>query len=934
MADDMKNSLLFRLVVLTVAVMCALGVNAQEAYAWYSPGANSLTFCYDNERSLCVGTTYDLNDGDTEPGWITDGNIIFVKHVSFHHSFADFRPTSTYHWFYQMSNLESINGMRHLNTSEVTRMDYMFHACYKLTSIDLSYFNTTNVTSMSGMFSRCSGLTTLDLSTFNTANVEAMDYMFNACTNLTTIYVGTGWSTEAVTKSTDMFYNCTCLLGGKGTPYDANHVDKAYAHLDGKDGLPGYLSDIVPGPYACFTTEDKTLTFYYDNQRNTRLGKTYDLNVGNNNSGWRNDGTNDLVKKVVFDPSFAEARPTTTYGWFYGMQWMKSIEGLEYLNTSEVTLMNYMFYDCSDLTSIDLSHFNTDKVTRMPGLFCYCQKLKSLDLSTFNTAKVEAMDYMFSMCVNLQTIYVGSGWSTEVVEDSDDMFYGCTDLVGGKGTTYDRDHIGTEYAHLDGGESDPGYLSDIIPAPYACYTAEDATLVFYYDNVRGPRPGKTYDLNTENNETAWHADGISTNVTKVVFDPSFDEARPTTTCGWFRGMTLLRPVEGMAYLNTSEVTSMKQMFYNCNELTSLDLSHFNTAKVTDMSGMFSLCVYLTSLDLSTFNTANVEAMDSMFHACVSLKTIYVGDGWSTAAVTESEKMFNDCIDLAGDKGTSYDSNHIDKEYAHIDGGSSDPGYLSYIAPQTYACYTAENTTLTFYHDYYRSTRTGTTYDLNDSAVEPDWATDGTNAKVTRVAFDPSFADVRPTFTCYWFYEMRKLESITGMNYLNTSEVTRMDAMFNRCYKLTSLDLSSFNTTNVMDLSEMFRNCSALQTIYAGDGWRMSDMAQAFSRNVFNDCTSLVGGQGTAYDAAHVDAGYAHIDGGPSNPGYFSEKPDFIRGDVDGDGKVDIADVTALIDLLIGGDTISNLAADCDQNGSINISDATALIDYLLVGQWN
>ena len=934
MADDMKNSLLFRLVVLAVAVMCALGVNAQEAYAWYSPGANSLTFCYDNERSICVGTTYDLNDGDTEPGWITDGNIIFVKHVSFHHSFADFRPTSTYHWFYQMSNLESINGMRYLNTSEVTRMDYMFHACYKLTSIDLSYFNTTNVTSMSGMFSRCSGLTTLDLSTFNTANVEAMDYMFNACTNLTTIYVGTGWSTEAVTKSTDMFYNCTCLLGGKGTPYDANHVDKAYAHLDGKDGLPGYLSDIVPGPYACFTTEDKTLTFYYDNQRNTRLGKTYDLNVGNNNSGWRNDGTNDLVKKVVFDPSFAEARPTTTYGWFYGMQWMKSIEGLEYLNTSEVTLMNYMFYDCSDLTSIDLSHFNTDKVTRMPGLFCYCQKLKSLDLSTFNTANVEAMDYMFSMCVNLQTIYVGSGWSTEVVDDSDDMFYGCVDLVGGKGTTYDRDHIGTEYAHLDGGESNPGYLSDIIPAPYACYTAEDATLVFYYDNVRGPRPGKTYDLNTENNETAWHADGISANVTKVVFDPSFAEARPTTTCGWFRGMTLLRPVEGMAYLNTSEVTSMKQMFYNCNELTSLDLSYFNTAKVTDMSGMFSLCVYLTSLDLSTFNTANVEAMDSMFHACVSLKTIYVGDGWSTAAVTESERMFNDCIDLAGDKGTSYDNNHIDKEYAHIDGGASDPGYLSYIAPQAYACYTAENTTLTFYHDYYRSTRTGTTYDLNDSAVEPDWATDGTNAKVTRVAFDPSFADVRPTFTCYWFYEMRKLESITGMNYLNTSEVTRMDAMFNRCYKLTKLDLSSFNTSNVMDLSEMFRNCSALQTIYVGDGWRMSDMAQAFSRNVFYDCTSLVGGQGTAYDAAHVDADYAHIDGGPSNPGYFSEKPDFIRGDVDGDGKVDIADVTALIDLLIGGDSISNLAADCDQNGSINISDATALIDYLLVGQWN
>ncbi len=924
----MKNSLLFRLVILVAAMMCALGASAQEAYAWYSPAANSLTFCYDNERSICVGTTYDLNDGATEPGWITDGNSAYVKHVAFHHSFAAARPTSTYHWFYEMHNLESVNGMNYLNTSEVTRMDYMFHACYKLTSIDLSHLNTANVTSMTGMFSRCSSMTVLDLSTFNTAKVESMEYMFNVCNNLTTIYVGTEWSTGAVTRSTDMFYNCTSLLGGKGTPYDADHVDKAYARLDGEGGFPGYLSNIVPGPYACYTTADKTLTFYFDNQRNTRQGKTYDLNEGRNNSGWRDDGTNDKVSKVVFDPSFAEARPTTTYGWFYGMQWMKSIEGLEYLNTSEVTFMNYMFYDCSDLTSIDLSHFNTAKVTHMPGLFSYCQKLTSLDLSTFNTANVEKMDYMFSMCVNLQTIYVGDGWSTAAVDDSDDMFYGCTDLVGGKGTPYTRDHIGSEYAHIDGGESDPGYLSDINPAPYACYTAEDAILTFYYDNRRGPRPGKTYDLNTENNETAWRTDGASANVSKVVFDPSFAEARPTTTYGWFRGMWLLRPIEGMEYLNTSEVTRMDYMFRDCNDLRSIDLSHFNTAKVTSMSNMFSLCVYLTSLDLSTFNTANVEAMDSMFHACVSLKTIYVGDGWSTAAVTESGKMFNDCIDLAGDKGTSYDNNHIDKEYAHIDGGASDPGYLSYVAPQAYACYTPENTRLTFYYDYYRSSRTGTTYTLNDGAVEPGWANDGTNANVTRVAFDPSFAEYRPAFTRYWFYEMRKLESITGMNYLNTSEVTRMDAMFNRCYKLKRLDLSSFNTANVTDMSEMFKGCSALQTIYVGDGWVLSEMAQAFSRNLFNDCTNLVGGMGTTYDANHVNADYAHIDGGPDNPGYFTEKPDFIRGDVNGDGQVNISDATTLINLLLtNGDLPA--AADFDDNGVTDISDVTALINHLM-----
>jgi hypothetical protein len=132
---------------------------------------------------------------------------------------------------------------------------------------------------------------------------------------------------------------------------------------------------------------------------------------------------------------------------------------------------------------------------------------------------------------------------------------------------------------------------------------------------------------------------------------------------------------------------------------------------------------------------------------------------------------------------------------------------------------------------------------------------------------------------------------------------------------------------------MFRGSSALRTIYVGDGWQLSDMAQAFSRNVFNDCTSLVGGQGTAYDAAHVGADYAHIDGGPSNPGYFSEKGAYERGDVDGDGSVDITDVSTLIDLLLGDGIVSNPSADCNQDGVVDITDVSSLIDYLLNGNW-
>ena len=704
--------------------------------------------------------------------------------------------------------------------------------------------------------------------------------------------------------------------------------------------------------YACYTPSNTTLTFYYDNYRSSRTGTTYDLNTGSNDAGWDTDGTKSNVTKVVFDPSFTGARPTTTYDWFYYMQNLESITGLNYLNTSEVTNMDWMFLGCGKLTSLDFSSFNTSKVT--------------------------SMYHMFDGCVKLQTIYVGSGWSTAAVTSSSEMFNFCPRLVGGQGTTWDIDNPKDKtYAHIDGGPSNPGYFTEWKEA-YACYTPSNTTLTFYYDTQRSSRTGTTFDLNTGDNVVGWE-----TNVTKVVFDPSFASARPTSTYGWFYDMTNLQTITGIEYLNTSEVTNMGHMFNGCIELTSLDLSSFNTSKVTHMHQMFQFCYELTSLDLSNFNTAKVTDMHYMLDYCTNLRTIYVGDGWSTAAVTNSTSMFRNCTSLVGGQGTTYDANHIDKAYAHIDGGPSNPGYFTEWK-EAYACYTPSNTTLTFYYDKLCSSRTGTTYDLNTGNNWPDWYTDGTNASVTKVVFDPSFANARPTTTYDWFYYMQNLQSITGISYLNTSEVTSMAYMFCNCSILTSLDVSHFNTSKVTDMRYMFYNCRTLtsldvssfntskvtnmcalflnckltsldlsgfntskvtnmrymfagglnqQTIYVGNDW--STAAVTESSDMFTNCFNLVGGQGTTYDASHVDKAYAHIDGGTSNPGYFTAKNTGLRGDVNGDGSVNISDVTALIDYLLSGNPsgVNVTAADCNQDSSVNISDVTALIDYLLSGHW-
>ncbi len=916
--DIFKRTLLVLMALLGTITASA----AVEAYAVYKSLNKTLSFYYDDLRSTRTGLIYDLNAGENEPGWYTDGTNASVRHVVFDPSFAGARPTTTYAWFADMASLQAIAGANYLNTSEVTNM--------------------------MGMFSGCTSLTTLDLTGWKTAKVTDMGYMFGECGNLTTIIVGDGWSTAAITSPFDMFLNCTSLVGGKGTTYDANHTDASYAHIDGGPSNPGYLTDIND-PYAALSADGTTLTFYKDGLRGTRTGTTYALNDGSYSPGWYSDRAN--ITNVVFDTSFAAVRPTTTYNWFADMIKLESITGMEHLNTEDVTNMYSMFYDCWRLTSLDLSNFNTANVTSMRGMFAGCSGLTSLDVSGFNTANVTDMYCMFQSCTCLTSLDLTS-FNTANVTDMSYMFGGCSGL-----------------------------------------TSLDLT--------------------------------------------SFNTANVTNMYSMFWGCSGLTSLD-LSSFNTAKVTYTNEMFYGCSSLTSLDLSSFNTSKVTTMYSMFEGCSSLTSLDLSSFNTAKVTNMSYMFRNSSNLRTISVGNGWSTVAVTSSQNMFYYCTSLVGGMGTTYDANHVDKAYAHIDGGPSNPGYFTEVPqPQAYACYTPENTTLTFYRDGHRDTRPGTKYDLNEGATPPGWYNDNSYSNVTTVVFHPSFVDARPTSTYWWFSDMGNLSSIVGIEYLNTSEVSNMSRMFSTCWSmesidlshfdtgnvahmgymfnycealtsldlssfdthnvfsmegmfyecnsltsldlssfntenvrnfkdmffdcvglnsmdlrnfdtrnagtmngmfldcsgLTSLDLSSFNTAKVVDMSGMFDFCRNLETIYVGDEW--STDAVTNSSGMFSDCLSIVGGKGTTYDANHVDKAYAHVDGGPSDPGYFSSHVTFLRGDVNGDGSINISDVTDLIDYLLTSDasSISLSGADTNQDGVINISDVTALIDHLLTGAW-
>ncbi|MBR1412614.1 MAG: BspA family leucine-rich repeat surface protein [Prevotella sp.] len=672
----MKKILLTILCVLLSTMSWAQGTTTgdesyNEAYGVLVIDENntaSLTMYYDANRDAHrEGQVIGLDEMMQNQAWMMYRENVTT--VVFDSSFAECRPTSTAFWFAYCRSLTSIVGLQYLRTDETTNMSFMFNECSSLTSLDLSSLNTENVTNISGMLGSCrsltsvdlsgfntrqvtnmnslfeqsAALTTINLSSFNTSQVTDMSYMFNECSALTTIYVGSDWSTEAVTNGTDMFNKCTNLVGGAGTTFSADHIDHTYAHIDGGTDNPGYFTDKNannPVPYAVLSDNNTVLTFYYDDQKDARGGMSVEPTsdeYGYYYSWWSNRET---ITAVIFDASFANYTSLTiTANWFDGMGALTTIEGISNLKTDNVTNMGGMFLGCSGLTSLDLRSFNTSNVTNMGSMFDGCSSLTSLDVSGFNTASVK---------------------------------------------------------------------------------------------------------------------------------------------------------------------EMSRMFNSCSSLTTLDVTNFNTANVTSMFYMFKFCSGLTTLDLSNFNTANVTAMFEMFASCSELKTIFAGYEWATNSETDGGLMFYDCPNLVGGAGTVYSADHTDHTYAHIDGGTANPGY-----------FTDKN-----------ASPSDEIIQFADAEVQricvENWDTNGDGA----LSMSEAAAVTEISNTLF-----QKNESITSFNELQyfTGLTSIQYSTFERCVNLTSVVIPK----NVRTVgNDAFYGCKSLTSIL------VPDQVEYVGANTWEGCTNV------------------------------------------------------------------------------------------------
>ena len=528
--------------------------------------------------------------------------------------------------------------------------------------------------------------------------------------------------------------------------------------------------------------------------------------------------------------------------------------GIYYISGEQYRGGMFRMFSETCLTELDLLHFDTSNVRDMGEMFAYLYNLEEIDLSRFDTSKVKNMCMMFYDCEALTTIYVGAGWNTRKVTDSEEMFLDCVSLVGQNGTECDGiNNIDKTYARVDR-DGTLGYLS----------SRATATLNINADTIK-KISGATvvFDYYTETTYGKIYNDAIAADVVVVDVDEKGVEKGGISLINYNDATYILSKSQILAVgdysflfanktgitsitfknFDTSNVTNMNSMFYGCSSLTEITFSeNFNTENTTNMFCMFNGCENLKSLDLSSFNTAMVKIMGSMFAGCSNLTDIKFGDNFKAANVGNMSYMFNGCesltsLDLSGFNtqsattmgamfygclglkevkfGDNFNTSNV-KYMNSMFNGCLKLGYNDGLDLSKFDTSLVENMSHMFegcsdlteikFGDNFNTPNVKDMNSMFKGCSKLGYRIYGYEGLDLSI-----FGESAPTNMSYMFNGCSSLASLVLTNF-DTSNVTNMVSMFDRCSKLNSLDLSTFDTSNVTNMGSMFSGCSNLTSL--------------------------------------------------------------------------------------------------------------------------
>lgn len=357
----------------------------------------------------------------------------------------------------------------------------------------------------------------------------------------------------------------------------------------------------------------------------------------------------------------------------------------------------------------------------------------------------------------------------------------------------------TEHNYVDnictvcGKEMDPYEIAPVNALDNWDYTLDDerniVTLNFYIGDEADVVVYEKYSIGTETYKTrlASNVDG-ATKETPYMFNAytSYGHTSPSVNCQNINSIAFSKKI------NTSNVTNMSYMFYNCESLKNLDITCFDTSNVTDMNSMFRNCGELTSLDVSRFNTGKVTNMNSMFSGCQYLRIIDVSK-FNTDEVTDMRGIFQNC-----------------QYVRNLDISRWNTGNVTDMRDMFSNCLVLESLDLSSF---------------DTTNVKSMGSMFANCRKITELDLS-SFDTSNVTYMMNMFFRCESLENV-NLTSFDTSNVNNMRAMFSNSSSLMSLDLTNFDTKKVEDMSEMFCNCASLSEIRVMDNKWDTTLADAY-----------------------------------------------------------------------------------------------------------
>lgn len=365
-------------------------------------------------------------------------------------------------------------------------------------------------------------------------------------------------------------------------------------------------------------------------------------------------------------------------------------------NTSTISgggHMDYMFSQCSALTSLDLTSFNTSNATDMNSLFSGCSLLNSVKLTSFNTSKVKYVNYLFNGCSSLQSLDLSNFDFSSIIEATD-FFKGCSALTTIKtpkaissGITIDlpstankhwsnQSNASQIYVNISSSninmtlvrKNNSSYLltgtnwQQALINANSNYTQANILNITFTNILPTQGTSVSVGATTSAGTTKFSsstlgvsdiiayvtASSVSGKYDVVFYSPVIIYA-PADSSWLFSSTTTSKQLTNLKSItfdnfNTINVTNMKFMFLYCSSLSKLTLTMFQTTNVANMSGIFSNCTSLTSVDISSFTTSKVTDMSSMFSNCSSLTSLNVSN-LDTRNVYNMSSMFSKCSSL-------------------------------------------------------------------------------------------------------------------------------------------------------------------------------------------------------------------------------------------------------------------------------------------------